>query len=269
MELSADLVLFMWTIFILLDSGIGSLPGIYNRTFIEQCVREHNAVRSIVNPPANDMLYMSWDEALAITARAWSRRCEFEHNIFLGDASRVHPDFPSVGENLWVSSPPSFFTVKRAVEDWDIEKLDYNFQQNTCTKVCGHYTQSVWASTYKVGCAVNRCPNGIKSFNQKDGAIFVCNYATAGNVVGQHPYATGGAACSGCSGTCEQNLCRSPQREEERSYNWAPDWEFSSISAAGTSSFVSIVTIRPIGLILTFVVAYIVHYFYPDIFCYE
>ncbi|KAK3505953.1 hypothetical protein QTP70_018859, partial [Hemibagrus guttatus] len=38
----------------------------------------------------------------------------------------------------------------------------------------------VWATTYKVGCAVTFCPDGVRdtSFSHRPGAIFVCNYAT-------------------------------------------------------------------------------------------
>ncbi|CAN9508070.1 unnamed protein product [Ophioblennius macclurei] len=265
MGVSVELFLFLWAWMVQLDTSVHSskLPDIYNRSFIEECVRAHNAARSSVRPPATDMLYMTWDEGLAITARAWSKRCEFEHNIYLKDAPRVHPNFSSVGENLWTGYPPSSFNAKRAIERWVNEKLDYIFKDNNC-KVCGHYTQVVWASSYKVGCAVQVCPNGVKSYNDKAGAIFVCNYATAGNMNGAHPYKSGGAPCSRCEGNCVNKLCRSKERDMERRYNWTPDWDTPS-----SSSYVSIVTVRPIALILTFVVAFAVRYFYPDIFFYE
>lgn len=82
----------------------------------------------------------TWDAALAITARAWAKRCVFEHNIYLKEVNRTHPAFPYVGENIWAIYPPSF-SVKRAMESWINEKENYNHQSNTCSGVCGHYTQ--------------------------------------------------------------------------------------------------------------------------------
>lgn len=83
----------------------------------------------------------TWDEGLAVTARAWARFCVFEHNIHLREVRRMHPTFTSVGENLWVGYPYAQFTVKRAVKLWVDEVQDYNYYQNQCSKVCGHYTQ--------------------------------------------------------------------------------------------------------------------------------
>ncbi|XP_033987452.1 glioma pathogenesis-related protein 1-like isoform X1 [Trematomus bernacchii] len=126
------------------------------------------------------MLFMTWDEGLAITAAAWARNCLFVHNVHLEDVRRVHPTFSSVGENLWAGSPASHFNVTTAIKSWVDEVHKYDFDQNRCSGVCGHYTQVVWASSYKVGCAVQLCPNGVErtSFASREGAIFVCNYAT-------------------------------------------------------------------------------------------
>lgn len=269
MSSSADLFLLLWAWAALRDPVCSfQLPDIYNKSFIEECVREHNRARSSVRPAASDMLRMTWDEGLAVTARAWSRRCHFQHNIYLRDVRRVHPVFSSVGENLWTGAPPKSFDGKRAIEAWVNEKRDYSYQENVCRKDCGHYTQAVWASSYKVGCAVQLCPNGVKDFTTEEAAIFVCNYATAGNVNGRRPFSSAGAPCSRCEGTCVENLCYDKERDAERSYSWTPDWDIASTSS-GAGSFVSIVTVRPIALIFTFIAAYAVRYFYPDVFCYE
>ncbi|XP_010788071.1 glioma pathogenesis-related protein 1-like, partial [Notothenia coriiceps] len=126
-------------------------------------------------------VYQTWDEGLAITAAAWARNCLFEHNVDLKDVRRMHATFSSVGENLWAGFPASDFNVRSAIKSWVDEVHQYNFDENSCSGVCGHYTQVVWASSYKVGCAVQLCPNGVKStsFASREGAIFVCNYATA------------------------------------------------------------------------------------------
>ncbi|XP_022071430.1 GLIPR1-like protein 1 [Acanthochromis polyacanthus] len=261
-----EALLWAW---VFLDSGVssGSLPDITDGKFIEECVREHNWARSSVSPAASNMLYMTWDEGLAITARAWARNCVFKHNIHLGDARRVHPTYPSVGENIWAGYPPSSFNVTSAIQRWVNEKLHYVYQKNTCTKVCGHYTQVVWATSYKVGCAVQRCPKGVTHFSNKDGAVFVCNYAISGNMRGSWPYESKGTACSGCEGTCEGGLCRSPERDSQKRYNWSPDWDPAMTNS--DSGYGVILIVRPIALIITFIAAFVVRYFYPDVFCYE
>uniref|UniRef100_A0A3Q4GGY8 SCP domain-containing protein n=1 Tax=Neolamprologus brichardi TaxID=32507 RepID=A0A3Q4GGY8_NEOBR len=235
---------------IILDSGVCSisLPAITDLKFIEECVKEHNLARSSVSPPATDMLYMTWDEALAITAKAWAKRCIFDHNIYLKNAPRVHPSFPSVGENIWTGSPPSQFNTTKAIKRWVDEVRDYSYQENSCNKVCGHYTQVVWASTYKVGCAVQLCPDGIKHFTSEKGVLFVCNYATAK----QHFPLD--------SKFVIKTIFAFP------GYNWSPDWDTSDTSS---STSVSILIARPVALSFTFIAAYLVHYFYPDVFCYE
>ncbi|XP_060745219.1 glioma pathogenesis-related protein 1-like [Tachysurus vachellii] len=118
---------------------------------------------------------VTWDDGLAVLARAWARNCLFEHN-----PQRNHPVFPSVGENIWAGTPGTRVQVKSMIKSWVNEVQHYNYYTLACTNVCGHYTQ-VWATTYKVGCAVIFCPDGVrqKSFSHRPGALFVCNYATA------------------------------------------------------------------------------------------
>jgi len=83
----------------------------------------------------------TWDEGLAVTARAWARFCVFEHNIYLRDEGRMHPTFTSVGENIWAGASYTQFNVTSAIKLWVDEVKDYNYHQKQCTKVCGHYTQ--------------------------------------------------------------------------------------------------------------------------------
>ena len=61
----------------------------------------------------------------------------------------------------------------------------------------GHYTQMVWASTYKIGCgyAAYRKRNFVKKF-------IVCNYGDAGNLLNAPMYQVG-RPCS----KCPANIC--------------------------------------------------------------
>uniref|UniRef100_A0A096MEY5 GLI pathosis related 1 n=1 Tax=Poecilia formosa TaxID=48698 RepID=A0A096MEY5_POEFO len=206
--LCRELKMLLWVVLVL-DLGVSAvtLPQITDEKFIAECVEEHNKARSAVRPPANDMLYMSWDEALAITARAWAKHCNDRHNVHLSKAHYMHPTFASVGENIW-TGPLDKFSVKSAIQKWVDEAKHYTYKGDRCTAVCSHYRQVVWAQSYKVGCAVVYCPHGIKNFDGLQGAIFVCNYAPGGDIDGIHPYGTTGNPCSGCKGECDNKLCR-------------------------------------------------------------
>ncbi|XP_029017740.1 glioma pathogenesis-related protein 1 [Betta splendens] len=249
-------LLWPWIVLVIVRARANALPDITDEEFIGKCVREHNKARSSVSPPASDMLYMTWDKRLAITAKAWAERCEFRHN----EDRHSHPEFSSVGENIWAGHPTSEFSVNKSVEKWVSEKEDYNYKDNKCNanKECRHYTQIVWASTHKVGCAAQLCSNGIGKFHTAS-VFFVCNYGPHGNLRGMHPYNTQGPACSRCTGnsSCQESLCR---------YDWTPDW---APSHSGRANYVAILITRPIALLFTIVTAHAVHYKYPNVFCYE
>uniref|UniRef100_A0A4X2KIM1 SCP domain-containing protein n=1 Tax=Vombatus ursinus TaxID=29139 RepID=A0A4X2KIM1_VOMUR len=147
------------------------IPPITDPKFIEDCVKIHNELRAIVNPTAGNMKYMTWDASLAKTARAWSKKCVFKHNVHIGKRHACHPLFKTVGENLWMGILTKY-VVRNATTDWFNEVKYFEMSDNTCSRVCGHYTQVVWASTYKVGCALKMCPNLGKHV-----VMFVCNYS--------------------------------------------------------------------------------------------
>ncbi|XP_059833659.1 GLIPR1-like protein 1 isoform X2 [Hypanus sabinus] len=197
----------------------GLLPSITDPSFIEDCVNEHNKYRS-----------QTWDDALAKSARAWGKKCIFKHNPALRKIGQVHPTFFPVGENLFVTT--GTFQTKQAIKVWNDEVKDYNFGKNSCKKIalCGHYTQVVWESTYKVGCSVTNCPSGIKHFRPRGPAkIFVCNYGPAGNFHGRRPY-TSGSACSACT-MCSGKLCTDATHEKLKKYpHWNPNFGSASIS---------------------------------------
>ncbi|XP_053533757.1 glioma pathogenesis-related protein 1b isoform X2 [Ictalurus punctatus] len=193
------------------------LPDIGEPDFIRRCVQAHNVYRSGAQPPAANMRSMSWDDALARGARSWARHCRASHNPVLKQEKRAHPEFRHVGENIWLGAPYSAFTVESAVNSWNKEGADYTVGNNSCARVCGHYTQLMWATSYKLGCAVNVCSRGIENFsNHPESTIFVCNYGDAGNMFGFTPYIVG-LACSKCGvEKCRDKLCK---------YDWIPGWD--------------------------------------------
>ena len=54
-----------------------------------------------------------------------------------------------MGQNLAYTTS-SRKNLNRMVKGWLAEKADYNYASNSCSNVCGHYKQLVWAKTTKV-----------------------------------------------------------------------------------------------------------------------
>ena len=126
----------------------------------------HSAVRASLKIPP-----LTWSDQLAARAQEWA-------NTLLARGQFQHRPKSEYGENLFdifgeTASP------QRVVEAWASESADYDYASNKCRKVCGHYTQIVWASTKKVGCGVAR--NSRRE-------VWVCNYDPPGNCVGTRPY---------------------------------------------------------------------------------
>ncbi|XP_020824535.1 glioma pathogenesis-related protein 1 [Phascolarctos cinereus] len=232
-----------------------TLPNIENEAFIKECLDIHNKFRSQVNPKASNMLRMSWDTELAKTAKAWAKKCQFAHNVDLTNPKKLHPTFSSVGENIWVGSIGAF-SEESAIKMWNDEVKNYNFQTQKCTHVCGHYTQVVWANSYKVGCAVQFCPK-LTGTPISNGALFVCNYGPAGNYVYMRPYEEG-KPCSACKeDTCINQLCANPNRDG--------DIDKQHVEEAGTRQrSVSLVLILvPLLIILSIILAILIKHYYP------
>uniref|UniRef100_A0A8C5WU48 R3H domain containing like n=1 Tax=Laticauda laticaudata TaxID=8630 RepID=A0A8C5WU48_LATLA len=172
----------------------------------------HNQVRAQVSPPAANMEYMVWDERLARSAEAWAKRCLWEHGP---------PQLMTlIGQNLAIHSG-RYYSVMDLVKSWYYEKQHYTFPYpheckprcpSKCNgSVCSHYTQMVWASSNRIGCAVHTCTNINVWGNTWQQAVYlVCNYAIKGNWIGEAPYKMG-KPCSACppsyGGTCSNNMC--------------------------------------------------------------
>ncbi|XP_033630624.1 cysteine-rich venom protein Mr30-like isoform X2 [Asterias rubens] len=175
---------------------------------VQRTVDRHNEYRKYRE--ASNMKHMTWDASLATMAQQWAERCEFAHGV----GNNISP-YTSIGQNLWLRTgdPNKPASGVIATDDWHDEIKDYNYENNYCGNVCGHYTQVVWAETDKVGCGIAFC-NYI-SGNQNAWNI-VCNYGPAGNYFGEKPYKTGGV-CTDCpkeTPFCYNGLCRLCNLEE-------------------------------------------------------
>ena len=155
-------------------------------------VAEHNRVRERVSEgrmpapkghqprPAAPLPPLTWDAELAKGAQAWSDRCRFAHD-----------KGAKLGENLYASAgKPASPAV--AVASWEGESSEYTYAAiddpiNDFDEI-GHYTQLVWSSTTRVGCAVTHCTANSPFPKLPAWDLVVCRYAPAGNVVGKFPY---------------------------------------------------------------------------------
>ena len=143
--------------------------------FNARLLAAHNAERARIGVPA-----LGWDPALAADARAWADELaatgRFEH-------SADEPGKPLQGENLWAGTPRAF-SPEAMVGLWTAEKTDYrpglfpNNSRSGDVEHVGHYTQLIWSSSRRVGCA---------TAVGRDEEFLVCRYSEAGNVTGQRP----------------------------------------------------------------------------------
>ena len=119
---------------------------------------------------------MIWDRGLAAAAD--------EYAFQLARTGRWGPSpsatRPGQGENLWMGTRGAF-SVDQMVGAWASEGR--MFRQGSFPSVSrtgswedvGHYTQMIWASSTRVGCAM-------RSSARND--YLVCRYSPAGNVMG-------------------------------------------------------------------------------------
>ncbi|XP_065125082.1 peptidase inhibitor 15-like [Paramisgurnus dabryanus] len=160
----------------------------------------HNDLRSQVQPSAAFMQKVVWNEELRLVAESYAAKCIWDHNPALPNLT--------MGENLFVTTGP--LNITKAMLDWFEENRDYDFDSNSCNegKMCGHYTQMVWATSTKIGCAAHLCET-IEGLNFKKATLLVCDYYPSGNYEGQRPYEQG-KSCSKCPEElplCAENIC--------------------------------------------------------------
>uniref|UniRef100_A0AAY4E5V8 LCCL domain-containing protein n=1 Tax=Denticeps clupeoides TaxID=299321 RepID=A0AAY4E5V8_9TELE len=178
----------------------------------EEILQLHNKLRGGVYPTASNMEYMVWDDELERSATHWAEQCLWEHG--------PHDLLSSIGQNLAVHwgryRSPAYH-----VQAWYDEVKDYTYPYahecnpwcpDRCSgPMCTHYTQLVWATTTRVGCALHTCPS-MSVFGEVwvNAVYLVCNYSPKGNWIGEAPYQHG-RPCSQCppsyGGGCKENLC--------------------------------------------------------------
>ncbi|XP_060063778.1 uncharacterized protein LOC132544223 [Ylistrum balloti] len=145
----------------------------------------HNKYRKMEGVPS-----MKYDKAIEQNAAKHASKCLWKHSS--QTERQQTPGYSYLGENLFLQwGSGSVASADYVVGQWYDEKKDYDRASLSCTpgKVCGHYTQVVWAKSTAVGCAVQTCATMVVNGRQYSNAIFVvCQYGPGGNIRGQSPF---------------------------------------------------------------------------------
>jgi hypothetical protein len=145
--------------------------------FDQRLLEGHNRERAALG-----IAPLGWDEALAADAEVWAQKLTRVGRLVHSSDSPANPD--PQGENLWAGTR-GYYGPEQMVGLWAAEKRNFRpgvFPTNSRTgdlEDIGHYTQLVWRSTRKVGCAVA---------HGRDDDFLVCRYSEGGNVIGEVPY---------------------------------------------------------------------------------
>ncbi|TRY87868.1 hypothetical protein DNTS_008920 [Danionella cerebrum] len=188
----------------------------------EEILKLHNKLRGEVYPTASNMEYMVWDDELETSATYWAEQCQWEHG--------PQDLLMSIGQNLAVHWG-RYRSPAHHVQAWYDEVKDYTYPypqecnprcpERCSGPMCTHYTQLVWATTNRVGCAVYKCPQmNVWGEIWENAVYLVCNYSPKGNWIGEAPYQHG-RPCSQCppsyGGVCRDNLCYKGDSEHRES----------------------------------------------------
>jgi hypothetical protein len=140
--------------------------------FPARIVAAHNAERARAGVPP-----LAWDDALGNAAATYAQQMAMTARFAHSDRKAR----PGTGENLWMGSRGAF-SVEAMVGGWSSEKRWFRpgvFPNVSATgrwDDVGHYTQMIWPTTTRVGCALASTPRT---------DYLVCRYAYKGNVDGR------------------------------------------------------------------------------------
>ena len=185
----------------------------HNETRSKTALNEMQGAAGLL-PAAGNMARLVWDNELEQVAQDYADQCVWGHNSNrTAEYSALNPTDihgnpvsgrVSVGENIAAggSFNPSVVEAFNGYDNWEAEVADYSFGalnvSDFCGDVCGHFTQIVWAKTFKVGCAASACPSGTV-FDRFASTYLVCNYSQSGNFLRQEPYISVDSAANVCS----------------------------------------------------------------------
>jgi hypothetical protein len=145
--------------------------GTFASEFPARILAAHNAERARMG-----IAPLVWDNALGAGAATYAQQMAFT-GMFQHSNRHARR---GVGENLWMGTHGAF-SPEAMVGGWSSEKRYFmpgvfpNNSRSGNWEDVGHYTQMIWPTTTRVGCA-------LASTARVD--YLVCRYATAGNIDG-------------------------------------------------------------------------------------
>lgn len=141
------------------------------RAFPNRVLAAHNWVRRSAG-----VTPLRWDDRLGIEAARYAVELAI-NGTFVHSAANSRG---GAGENLWMGTRGAF-TVEAMVASWASEQRLFtpgtfpNVSRDGNWHQIGHYSQMIWPTTQRVGCAL--ATNASTDY-------LVCRYSPAGNVYG-------------------------------------------------------------------------------------
>jgi hypothetical protein len=161
-------------VFSLLAAAVAASPAAARVSFAagfpSRIVAAHNAERARAG-----VAPLVWDDALGNAAAAYATQMAMTGRFAHSSLRR------GTGENLWMGTHGAF-SLEAMVGGWASEKRFFTpgtFPNNSRTgnwEDVGHYTQMIWPTTARIGCALAATPRI---------DYLVCRYAGAGNIDGR------------------------------------------------------------------------------------
>lgn len=140
--------------------------------FPARILAAHNRVRARAG-----VAPLFWDNALGIAAAAYARQMAMSGRFQHSDRSQRR----GTGENLWMGTGGAF-SLEAMVSGWASERRWFkpgifpNVSRTGNWVDVGHYSQMIWPTTFRVGCALASTPRI---------DYLVCRYVGAGNIDGR------------------------------------------------------------------------------------
>ena len=140
--------------------------------FPARVLAAHNIQRAALGLPP-----LVWDNALGTGAAAYATQMASTGQVQHSDRSTR----PGIGENLWWGTHGAY-SVETMVGGWASEKHDFaagvfpNVSRTGNWMDVAHYTQMIWPTTQRIGCALASTPRT---------DYLVCRYSPKGNIDGR------------------------------------------------------------------------------------
>jgi cysteine-rich secretory family protein len=164
--------LFALSLSVAAPAGAAAASNSFATQFPARILAAHNAVRARAG-----LAPLAWDPTLGEAAAAYAQQMAFTGVFAHSDRSARR----GTGENLWMGTRGAF-SLETMVNNWASEGRWFragvfpNVSSTGNWEQVGHYTQIVWPTTTRVGCA-------LASTSRTD--YLVCRYSPAGNVDGR------------------------------------------------------------------------------------